>query len=249
MLFCTPLFLLGNKMAHTYAELLTRVENGENIQIPVDELLRIYLSSKFPDGSAFDGVTTAVTGDVSITPASGAEFDVDVVSGGSIAVNPLKNDSFATIDFVHWEIHEGDHYFLSGYDTLDNLGTVEFVVETPDSDKHAHMLFQMQSEKTLTVEVFEGAASVSGGSVHAAWNSNRNSGNSSLLTVTKDPASIGSDGTLIDSYKWGSKKTGGLANRDEEIILAADETYLWRMTSGEAANIVWFRGSWYEHAE
>ena len=49
-------------MAHTYAEFQDRLENGTSIPISVDELLRIYLSGKFPDGSDFDGIKVSVTG-------------------------------------------------------------------------------------------------------------------------------------------------------------------------------------------
>jgi len=56
-------------MAHTYAEFVSRLENGEDIVIPVNELLRILLSGKFPDGSTFDGVAVSITSVTGALPA------------------------------------------------------------------------------------------------------------------------------------------------------------------------------------
>ena len=160
-----------------------------------------------------------------------------------------KLEGLNAIDTAHHKAHEGDHYFIHGYTTLDTDDTVEFVVTTPDSSTHAHMLFDLQSEKTLTVEFYEGTSGVEGGTTATPQNNNRNSSNTSMLSIKKDPTSIGDDGSLIGSYKWGSRKLGGDVSRDQEIILKADETYLWRFTSGEDSNNVWWRGSWYEFAE
>lgn len=223
----------------SYETYLVRTESGQTILIPVDELLRILLSGQMPDGSTYEGVR--------VQAVSGSEFTV-TTSGGSIAVGVVPGTEFPVIDFTHSEIHKGNQYFLSSHSLLNDGDTVEFVVTTPDSDTHAHMLFDVQSEKTLEIEVYEGASGISGGSTYVPWNNNRNSPNTSSITVLKDPTVV-SDGTLIDNYKWGSNKNGGRLPRDQEIVLAANENYLFRFTSSENSNIIWYRGHWHEYAE
>lgn len=151
------------------------------------------------------------------------------------------------IPYEHHEIHEGSHFFVAGYTTLALNATIEFVVTVPDATKWPHMKFVWGSSNILTVEMFEGPTTVVGGTPVTPENSNRNSLTASGLTIVSDPASIGTDGALIWSASWGSKQSGGMAGRDDEIILKQDTAYLWRATSGANSNVVTYEGLWYEH--
>ena len=157
-----------------------------------------------------------------------------------------KTNAFKGVDYEHAEIHAGDHYFFSGHEVEADTGTIEFIIVTPDTTKWAHMTFVIIGTEKLEVDVYEGASGISGGASVTPINNNRNSSNTSGLTVTKDPTSITGDGTLIDSYSVGS--TGpfgqiGTAKRDKEIILKQNETYLFRITSNAADNDISYKGS------
>ena len=47
----------------------------------------------------------------------------------------------AFIDYSHAELHEGNHFYIKGYELLDTDETVEFIVITPAGLKRAHMRF------------------------------------------------------------------------------------------------------------
>jgi len=179
-------------------------------------------------------------------------LQAETSGGGVVALraDPVTK-SLISIDTVHAEVHAGEHFWLSGYAELDTNGTLIFTVTTPNSDLRAHMMFHFAGTDVTTIQVYEGAASVTGGSSATPLNSDRNSANASGLTVKKDPT-VGTAGTVIDAYKFGSTgggnaaSAGGTATREDEIILKANTTYQFKVTSGADGNIVSYRGDWYE---
>ncbi len=80
-------------------------------------------------------------------------------------------------------------------------------------------------------------------------NNNRNSTKTSGNVITTGVTAATSDGTLISSACWGSRKVGGNSSREDEIILKQDTTYLRKFTSGAADNLVSFKALWYEHED
>jgi len=66
-----------------------------------------------------------------------------------------NSQSVVSIQEVHHHIHDGDHFFVGGYDSLDNGDTTEFVIDTPATGE-IHMEFAYSSNK----------ASVGRGNVH-----------------------------------------------------------------------------------
>jgi len=169
---------------------------------------------------------------------------------------PAKIDnssiSLQVIDFQHHEIHEGDHYFVNGTATLDQDDTLDFAVQTPDSTTWAHMLFKISSTEQTTFQIFETSDYDADGSRVTAYNNDRNSSNTSILTITKDPT-VNSNGTLLFEQSFGVTSTptrslSGETRADEEIILKQNTKYIFRITSAANDNIVSYDGKWYEHA-
>ena len=71
------------------------------------------------------------------------------------------------IPYEHHEIHAGSHYNLCDYVLgVSNTDTVEFVITTPNTQKLLHLLFEVFSSLGATVELFEGAADVVGGTAN-----------------------------------------------------------------------------------
>ena len=173
---------------------------------------------------------------------------------GKYGKNIAEVDEFgkglSILQTEHTHIHAGRHFFISGYDTKNTGETIIFVTTVPDSTKRIHMTFSVSSTNILTVEAYEGASGITGGTSAIPVNNNRNSSNTSVLTVVKDPTSISDYGTLIDSFKFGDSSkfslTGGEALRENELILKNNTTYVWKFTSGGDNNLITYRGSWYE---
>lgn len=169
------------------------------------------------------------------------------------AVHMDKTHSLSTIEFEHHEIHEGNHYFIAGYDTLASAATIKFVVTTPASGTiEAHMTFGITGSSVFEMGVYEGLSGYLGGTALTAINNDRNSTNTSELTVVLDPSGLTYSGTLIDSFKVGSsdKKNPqiGEGTRDRELILKFGTIYLFEITSGAADNVISYKGNWYENA-
>lgn len=148
-------------------------------------------------------------------------------------------------------IHEGEHYYIEGYTELNN--TDEFYVKmvTPDTAKWSHFKWEIVSNGVLETEFYEGASGgMTGGTAATPLNSDRNSNNTSALTITKDVSAPTDTGTTISSVKVGgtSWKTvvGGSASPEDEIILKQNTTYCRKFVSGSDNNVVSFRAYWHE---
>ena len=159
--------------------------------------------------------------------------------------------AMTTITYFHKEIHAGEHYFVAGHTALAEDAKLDFIVTTPNTAKHAHMFFSLKSTASMTFEVREAIAEDNDGVSVTPINNNRNSANTSALVI-KTNGTITELGTLIESFKVG---TAGVANfqksgageRESEIILKQNTKYLFRILSNADANIISYRGEWYEH--
>jgi len=162
--------------------------------------------------------------------------------------------SLATIDHVHHEIHEGDHYYIEGHTTLNDSNNTILRVKlvTPNTAKWVHLLWSISSSGVLEATLHEGATGgMADGSGVTPLNSNRNSSSTSGVVLTSGVGAADTAGTLISNAKWGStgfkSQVGGGASRDDEIILKQNTTYLRTFTSSSEVNIVQFKAAWYEH--
>ena len=85
-----------------------------------------------------------------------------------------------------------------------------------------------------------------GGTAVTPLNNNRNSLNTSVATIIKDPTSV-TTGTKISGYLAGSNRNSGVNSREKEIILKQNTVYLFKFTSTSNSNTITFCGEWYEH--
>lgn len=112
-------------------------------------------------------------------------------SGAGTEEDPY-NPRMNSLDYPHWEIHEGNHYF---YENVAALGSAEvklLEITVPDSLKWPHFLFSVSSDLKATIELFEGVSNGTGGSTLTPVNNNRNSSNTSGLVI-KTGASVATD--------------------------------------------------------
>ena len=157
-----------------------------------------------------------------------------------------------TIDTVHREVHEGDHYTMQGYLELNNGDTYNVKLVTPDTAKWVHFVFDIKSTGICTTHFDEDAVGgMEGGSAIIPQNSNRNSSKTSGLVITGGVTSCTEYSTRLENDKWGTggfKETiGGASSRENEIILKQNTTYCRSFISGASDNIIQFEASWYEH--
>lgn len=171
-----------------------------------------------------------------------------LVYGAQASENTDKpTNAIKTIDYEHHTIHEDKHFFIVGYQFSVGQGdTIDFVVTTPDTLEWAHMIFRYVASAGATLQVYEDSSGVVGGSATTPINNNRNSNNTSSLSVVKDPTSV-TAGTLIYSCTVGATSSQGFIGRSEEIILKQNTVYLFRLTSEYGTNVISFNGQWYEH--
>ena len=157
------------------------------------------------------------------------------------------------IDYAHHEIHSGSHYFICGYDSFDAADDIDFQVVTPAGLKRAHMTFNFQSTGETVFSIYEDADFDLDGTTVTPRNNNRNCDDDSMLTVQYD-GTVNAAGTLIYSASFGftdnpTRSSGGVALRENEIILKADASYRFFVESNSAANIITYCGEWYEHTD
>lgn len=169
----------------------------------------------------------------------GHEFGQDISTG-----------SFQIISYEHKEIHNGSHFnycdFVLGA-AVDSV--IEFILQTPDTTSWVHFSFVVNSSAGITVELFEGASGITGGTSISPRNNNRNSTNTADITIIKDPSGITSDGTRAAGYVSGANKSTGFIKRENEHVLKQNETYLTRITSLDNGNDIGWCAEWYEHVD
>ena len=157
-----------------------------------------------------------------------------------------------TINYAHHEIHDGSHYYIKGYVELDTDADIDFCITTPDSTKWGHMLFSISGTSITTIEIYEGSTYSTAGSAVTAINNNRNSTNTSVMSIASE-RSITALGTKISASKFGTATNpgnplaGGSAAREDEVILKQNTSYTFRIISGADGNTIDYRANWYEH--
>jgi len=175
-----------------------------------------------------------------------AGTDYDASNSGIDSVT----EAFITIDEAHEQIHEGNHFFLASYATINAGSSLSFCIEVPDSTKRVHMTYQVGTTGLTTTEFFEGSDLTMDGTEMTIQNSNRNSATTSIMTIEGN-CTISNMGTLYSTQKFGvldtpSKSLGGEYGRDNELIFKNNTKYVYRITSGSAGNVINYRAYWYE---
>lgn len=169
---------------------------------------------------------------------------------------PIRLDkatnSLQTIDYSHHEIHEGDHFFWTDYDTdVDTAGPKYYRLTTLNNTKWIHMIFTLYSEGAGTWQLFENPTVNAAGTTATVFNNNRNSATTATLTVAYDATST-ADGTLLKTWRTGSGTTaptrvGSESSRDVEIILKQGEDYFLKFTPDADNARIKLELEWYEH--
>jgi hypothetical protein len=157
--------------------------------------------------------------------------------------------SAVVIDYVHHEIHEGDHFFCNIADTdVDIIAPKYFHIVTPNTAKWAHLTLMLTSTGAGKFEFFENPTINVAGTAVTVFNSDRNSIKANTTLIKQDSTTT-SDGTLIWTSRVGAgERIVSGSTRSDELILKQNEDYILKFTpdADNASIVVDFR--WYEHA-
>ena len=182
---------------------------------------------------------------------------VTIFSEAGIAAGvDAVTESLQTVTYEHHEIHSGSHYFIDGVIDLSINEVYDIQLTTPNTTKWAHMVFTVACENETMIYTYEDVTIVTpGGTSYAKINNNRNSSNTSGLTVNGIlNTSIGnanadtdvSGATILNQTIVGSGRSSGSINRASEIILKQNTDYSMRIIAS-AAGYTGFHFLWYEH--
>ncbi len=169
-------------------------------------------------------------------------------------VNPLADlATHATIvvDYPHHELHAGSAYFVIYSALANDTDVIEIRFQTPNTTKWAHMLIDIEAALAATAEIWEGTTKThEAGNVLAALN--RNSANTSGLTICHTPGGAQAGAATIMEYVGsatvsGRVAAGGHSGGRNEVILDQNNDYLIRVTSRADANALTIVLDWYEH--
>lgn len=158
------------------------------------------------------------------------------------------------IDYEHHEIHSNSHFFNEDNAELDNLITLNIGMRTADTRKWVNLVWEILSQGIITFQVFEAANITWDGTDLTAYNNNRNSLDTSNLVEFQRNPTVVSPGTLLseaiigDSTNPNQGIPGG-GQRNREIILRQNTSYLFRIISGVNGNILTYLAEWYEHTD
>jgi hypothetical protein len=160
------------------------------------------------------------------------------------------------IDYQHHKIHDGNSYIITqraAKDALDENAPLTYYIITPDTTKWAHMTAEINLADGGYFEVFEdtGVAAefnVSGGTSQTPINLDRNSSNTSGLTITYgSTVTAATSAALIYTESIGGKKGAGSGATRLELILKQNTEYLARLSTHADNNEGSMELAWYEH--
>jgi len=158
-----------------------------------------------------------------------------------------------TIQYDHHEIHDGNSYFVVYSALLNTAALIEVRIATPNTTAWAHMQIMVDSAIAGTASLWEGTTKTdNSGNRITPMNRNRNSSNTSGLTICHTPGGSESGTANLTQY-LGAAATGGRstasgqANSRGEFVLKQNTAYLIRATSRADNNSMSIILDWYEH--
>lgn len=187
-----------------------------------------------------------------ISTNSNSQLNTSLYDAAGIGPAEIDNSthSLQTIEYEHHEIHAGSHYNYCDYTAagLVSGAITNIVIQTSNTDELVHLALEAYSATGATIELYEGATGISGGTTITPRNNNRSSTNTSNTTIILNPT-ITTDGTRAAGFLAGAGRNAGFADRDKENILARNTIYLARITSTAAQNRISWCMEWYEHTD
>jgi hypothetical protein len=173
----------------------------------------------------------------------------------SFTINSPIDDitnTIPTIDIVHHEIHEGEHFFTSYYEKIGATSAINVLITVGSKD--VHFVGEIVCDNPGVAYFCESPnATTSDSSVIVSYNNYRSS-TKTASAVTTVGGTYTSSGTVLRYYLMGSASgTGGnkvsvgaTAGEVNEIILKPSTKYLLRFVADAASTRTIIRTAFYE---
>lgn len=158
-----------------------------------------------------------------------------------------STNTYQSIPYEHHEIHSGSHYFLDEVFDLANNQVLDITWLTPDSAEEPHPVVMLSPGMEIEWFIYEGAVATNQlANLVTPPNNNRRSQNTSNQTIRYEiQASLAAANTdtsvatalQLGHGKVGSGRTGGIATRDNEIVMDQATLYCLRVIALAAGYI------------
>lgn len=156
-------------------------------------------------------------------------------------------DTQKTIDVVHEHIHHGESFTSFEVISL-AAGASRTIIINSNDTKSKHSFFNAYGAEELELVSYEGVTTTSDGTPITKLNRNRNSLNSSFLTIFHTPTGLNTTGsTIIRSRRIGNKSVGGESRMENEFILKNNTKYAVVLTNH--GNNAYYLNWWYDWYE
>jgi len=177
-------------------------------------------------------------------------MSVKVTPGSPILNRDALTNTQVGIDYAHYAMHMGEHYFFKNWQDIEGADTVVYVLlRTPESPTRIHAKAAIDSEAEFLIELFEDSTVSADGTPITIFNNDRESTNTSEASVFAAPT-VTDDGSLLWAGKTGTGRNpiGTSPGLNYEVLPKASTDYLLKITKA-TSGIHWvdFDFWWYEH--
>ncbi len=172
---------------------------------------------------------------------------------GALPVTDKITGASIGIDYEHHEIHDGNAYFAVHSELLDTAGVADVRIQTPDTDKWAHMTITIDCALACTAQLWKPTTKThEAGNAITPMNRNHNSSVASGLTICHTPGGAQAGDSNLTRYigaasTSGKADQGGSGGSRHEFILEQNNDYYILVTSRADANALSIILDWYEH--
>jgi len=159
-----------------------------------------------------------------------------------------KTFSQCTLDILHHEIHEGDHYETTYIETVGASTAVTCMITAPGTSE-THIVFDVESSNSGTFTWSE-APNATAGSAITAYGNNRIA-STTVETVVVSGITYTSAGSILKNVLLGgstrgNRSVGGSQSGRREWILNNSTKYLIRFVADNASTKVVMNTAFYE---
>jgi hypothetical protein len=213
------------------AEINPATEDGNLATIAANdfatEVTLAAVNTKLSDGNQ----TTKITNGTHTAEVTDGNLHVRLFnSAGDGFEDSMYPEALVTLPLEHHRVHDARSYSYHDILAMGNGATQDYLVTTPNSAVRCHFGYSIDfNDGAGTFGFYEGSDRT-GTTAQTIYNRERNSANTTTITIHKGHSSGAIDGTLIATKRAGSGKTlAGNAGTTQERILKANTKYIFRV--------------------
>ncbi len=175
-------------------------------------------------------------------------YSVVVDSDGDAITVDVATGVFVTIEYEHYQIHEGNTFTVLEVTDLGNGAERDILIVSPKTTEWAHLVWEIEHELETLIQFYRDTTYTAAGTGIVAFNRDGNSTHTATTLVYHTPT-ITNVGTLVGTIQQGDgKKAGGSDRLSNEFILKQNTAYLIRITNLTVNNnLIFLKLNWYEH--